>query len=81
MVISVVKNNKLRYNLALQPEFNVAQHESGVNILYSFKYLFNGLGSVHKKSGSENVWVYSLKGTFNIVNFVLPFFFLFLIIN
>jgi hypothetical protein len=52
----------------------VAQHESGINILHSFKVLFNNLGSVQKKSGSDKVWVYSIKGTNNIKNCVLPFF-------
>lgn len=27
-----------------------------------------------KKSGSEKVWIYSIKGTQNIKNYVLPFF-------
>jgi hypothetical protein len=29
---------------------------------------------VHKKSGSDKVWVYSIKGTQNIKKYVLPFF-------
>jgi len=58
----------------LQPEFNITQHESGVNILNNFKLLFNNKGQVHKKSGSENVWVYSLKGRSNLINYIIPFF-------
>lgn len=74
LVVSLVKNSKVTHKLVLQPEFNVAQHENGINILHSFKSLFNGLGSVHKKSGSDKVWVYSLKGTQNLKNLVIPFF-------
>lgn len=74
LVVSLVKNNKIQHGLALQPEFNVVQHENGINILYSFQTLFEGKGSVHKKSGSKDVWVYSLKGTHNLKTLVLPFF-------
>lgn len=74
LVISVVRNNKLKFGFALQPEFNVTQHISGINTLYSYKYLFNGLGSVHKKSGSDNVYVYSIKGISNILTVILPFY-------
>lgn len=74
VVISVVKNDKVTNKVVLQPEFNVAQHESGLNILYSYKAMFGNLGHVVKKSGSLAVWVYSLKGTQNIKNLVLPFF-------
>lgn len=74
LVISVVKNSKVTNGVVLQPEFNVAQHENGINILHSFKSLFGGLGSVQKKSGSAQVWTYSIKGTQNLKNYVLPFF-------
>jgi hypothetical protein len=55
LVVSIAKNAKVTNGLVLQPEFNVAQHENGLNILHSFKVLFENLGSVHKKSGSEKV--------------------------
>lgn len=74
LTISIVKNNKLRWGFALQPEFNVTQHISGLHVLYSFKHLFDNLGSVHKKSGSENVWVYVLKGIYNVKTHALPFY-------
>lgn len=35
--------------MVLQPEFNVAQHESGINILYSYKSMFENFGHVVKK--------------------------------
>lgn len=74
LVVSVVKNNKLKHGLALQPEFNVVQHVNGIDILHSFKVLFGNKGSVHRKSGSNDVWVYSIKGIQNIIELVLPFF-------
>jgi hypothetical protein len=45
-----------------------------LDILNNFKLLFNSKGQVHKKSGSNNVWVYSLKGRSNLINYILPFF-------
>lgn len=74
LVVSTVKNDKVTRGVVLQPEFNVAQHENGLNVLYSLKILFENSGHVVKKSGSEKVWVYTIKGTQNIKNFVLPFF-------
>lgn len=74
LVISIVKNAKLKFKVALQPEFNVVQHTNGLEILHSFKILFGNKGTVSKKSGSDNVLVYSLKGTKNLKNSVLPYF-------
>lgn len=74
LLVSLVKNDKVTHGLRLQPEFNVVQHENGVEILHSFKALFDNKGSVHKKPGSNDVWVYSLKGTLNLKTFILPFF-------
>jgi len=50
-----VKHDKAPHGILLQPEFNVAQHVNGLNILNSFKVLFNNKGQIHKKSGSVNV--------------------------
>jgi len=72
--VSISKNNKVTYGLVLQPEFNVTQIVGGLEILYAFKVIFGDKGNLLKKSGSENVWVYSLKGTQNLIDFVLPFF-------
>lgn len=74
MVVSIVKNDRVSSGISLNPEFNVAQHENGINILYSFKALFENSGNVFQKSGSEKVLVYSLKGTQNIKKYVLPFY-------
>ena len=70
----MTKSDKVNNKILLQPEFNVAQHENGLNILHSYKIMFNNLGQISKKSGSNKVWVYSLKGTNNIKNLVIPFF-------
>jgi len=74
LTVSISVNSKLTYGLAIQPEFNVVQHESGIEILNSFKILFEGSGSVYKKSGSNKVWVYSLKGRTNLIKFIIPFY-------
>ena len=74
LVISVVKTKKAPFGFLLQPEFNVAQHHSGLQILNSFKSLFDQKGQIHKKSGSLNVWVYSLKGIKNLNKFLIPFY-------
>ena len=74
LLASLCKNDRVSNKFVIQPEFNVTQHVNGINILYSYKVLFNNLGTVHKKSGSEKVWVYSLKGIDNIENIVIPFF-------
>jgi hypothetical protein len=50
-----------------------------LQILYAFKFIFGNKGNILKKSGSENVFVYSLKGTQNLLNFVLPFFNIFVV--
>jgi hypothetical protein len=53
----------------------VAQHKNGINILKAFKLLFESKGNILKKSGSVNVWVYSLKGVSNLNKYLIPFFF------
>ena len=49
------------------------QHKNGLDILYSFKELFGNAGSVVQKSGSPDVYVYTLKGYKQIIKYVLPF--------
>jgi LAGLIDADG endonuclease len=74
LTISIIKHDKAPYGILLQPEFNVSQHLNGLKILESFKLLFNNKGQIHKKSGSKNVWVFTLKGINNLNEFILPFF-------
>lgn len=74
LTVSISLNNRVTFGLVLQPEFNVTQIESGIETLYAFKVIFGNKGNILKKSGSDKVWVYSLKGTQNLSNFVLPFF-------
>ena len=35
LLVSIVTNSKVKHGVVLQPEFNVTQHESGLNILNS----------------------------------------------
>ena len=74
LTISIVRHRNSPYGFLLQPEFNVAQHKNGLNILNAFKILFLNKGNILKKSGSENVWVYSLKGVSNLNKYLVPFF-------
>lgn len=62
LTISIIKHDKAPHGILLQPEFNVSQHLNGLIILESFKLLLNNKGQIHKKSGSKNVWVFTLKG-------------------
>ena len=57
LVVSIFfcKKKIVKHGLILQPEFNVVQHVNGIDILYSFKALFDYKGYLHKKSGSDNV--------------------------
>ena len=74
LTISIVKHKKSAYGFLLQPEFNVTQHKNGISILKTFQVLFDNKGNILKKSGSENVWVYSLKGITNLNKYLIPFF-------
>ena len=70
--VSISINKNFKYGINIQPVFNVSQHKNGLEILNSFKYLFQG-GSVVEKSGSPDVFVYTLKGYKQIIELVLPF--------
>jgi hypothetical protein len=80
LTISIVKSDKAPLGIYLQPEFNVSQYINGIKILNSFKNIFNNKGQVNKKSGSPNVWVYSLKGTSNLINYLIPFYLKYVVI-
>lgn len=70
--VSISINKNFKYGINIQPVFNVTQHKNGLDILYSFKELFNG-GSVVEKSGSPDIFVYTLKGYKQIIKHVIPF--------
>lgn len=70
--VSISISKSFKYGVNLQPVFNVSQHKNGLNILNSFKELF-GTGSVVEKSGSPDIWVYTLKGYKQIIEHVIPF--------
>jgi len=74
--VSVTIHKDFKFGVNIQPVFNVSQHKNGLDILYSFKELFEGSGSIVKKSGSPDIWVgkaYSIKGYKQIIKYVLPF--------
>ena len=70
--VSISINKDFKYGVNIQPVFNVSQHKNGIELLYSFKELFN-CGSVLEKSGSPDVFVYTLKGYKQIIKHVIPF--------
>jgi hypothetical protein len=70
--VSISVNKDFKYGINIQPVFNVSQHKNGLDILYSFKELFNA-GSVVEKSGSPDIFFYTLKGYKQIIKYVIPF--------
>jgi hypothetical protein len=70
--VSVTVNKNFKYGISIKPEFNVTQHKNGIDLLFSFKELFNA-GSVVQKSGSEDVYVYTVKGISIMTDKVIPF--------
>lgn len=70
--VSISIGKEFKYGINIQPVFNVSQHKNGLELLYSFKELFN-CGSVVEKSGSPDVFVYTLKGYKQIIKHVIPF--------
>src|ERR1700742_1664025 len=71
--VSISINKNFKFGVNIQPVFNVSQHKNGLDILYSFKELFEGAGSVVEKSGSPDIFVYTLKGYKQIIKYVIPF--------
>jgi hypothetical protein len=72
MSVTVNIHKDFKYGVNIQPVFNVTQHKNGLDILYSYKELFKE-GSVVQKSGSPDIFVYTLKGYKKIIKEVLPF--------
>jgi LAGLIDADG endonuclease len=74
LTISIIKHNNAPHGILIQPEFNVSQHVNGLSILKSFKVLFKNKGHIHKKPGSKNVWVFTLKGINNLNDYLISFY-------
>jgi len=72
MSVSVTIHKDFKYGVNIQPIFNVTQHKNGLNILNSYKELFNA-GSIVQISGSPDIYVYTLKSYKLIIKLVLPF--------
>jgi hypothetical protein len=71
--VSVTIHKNFKYGVNIQPVFNVSQHKNGLDILYSYKELFGEAGSIVEKSGSTDIYVYTLKGYKQIIKYVIPF--------
>lgn len=74
LVVSLVKNARVTHGLTLQPEFNVVQHENGIDILYSLKTIFEDRGSVHKKVRICRRMSIFTKRNSKLTNFSITFF-------
>jgi len=72
MSVSISIHKNFKYGVNIQPIFNVTQHKNGLSLLKSFKELF-GEGSIVQKSGSPDIYVFTLKGYKKIITKVLPF--------
>jgi len=70
--VSITVNKNFKYGISIKPEFNVTQHKNGRDTLLSFKELF-GAGSVVLKSGSEDIYVYTIKGISIMIEKIIPF--------
>jgi hypothetical protein len=70
--VSVTIDKTFKYGVNIQPVFNVSQHRNGLDILKSFKELFN-CGSIVPKSGSPEIFVYTVKGYKQILEHIIPF--------
>ena len=70
--VSITINKSFKFGVNVQPIFNVTQHENGIEILHAYKNLFKA-GSVLKKSGTDNIFVYTIKGYKNMNNLIIPF--------
>src|SRR5258705_3298678 len=71
--VSVTIHKNFKFSINIQPVFNVSQHKNGENILYSFTELSEGAGSVVDKSGSPDIFAYTIKGYIQIIKSILPF--------
>ncbi len=73
LCISIKKHDSSRFGYVIDPEFSLYQHVSGKPILERSKELFRS-GNVFLKSGSEDVYVYSITSRKVILEKVVPYF-------
>jgi hypothetical protein len=73
LCVSIKKQEHAKFGYLIDPEFFLYQHYSGMPILKAAKDMF-GTGKIFKKSGSENVWVYSIVNRRTIKEKVVPYF-------
>lgn len=71
--VSIKSQPKLKHGFALDPEFFIYQHESGIFLLEAARSYFRA-GSVYKKSGDSNVYVFRINNRQVLKEKVLPFF-------
>lgn len=73
LCISIKKHNSSKFGYIIDPEFFLCQHVSGKPILDRSRELFRS-GNVFLKSGSNDVYVYSITSRKVILEKVIPYF-------
>jgi hypothetical protein len=71
--ISIKKHPTCRFGYLIDPEFSLYQHESGKPILEAAKKFFRS-GNITLKSGSKNVYVYSITSRKVLQERIIPYF-------
>lgn len=73
LTISIKSQPKLKHGVALDPEFFIYQHKSGIFLLEAAKSFFRA-GVVYKKSGESDVYVFRISNRQILKDKVVPFF-------
>lgn len=70
--VSVRLHTETLCKFFVDPQLNIYQHKDRIGLL-QLAYKFFGTGYINKKSGSENVLVYTIRSRRSIVEKVIPF--------
>jgi hypothetical protein len=73
MTVSFKEHSTCKFGFYIDPEVSLTQNVDGIHLLFWAKCYFR-TGRVHLKSGSNNVWVYSMSNRRSILESFIPFF-------
>jgi hypothetical protein len=73
MTVSFKEHSTCKFGFYIDPEASLTQNVDGIHLLFWAKFYFR-TGKVHLKSGSNNVWVYSMSNRRSILENFIPFF-------
>ena len=71
--ISIKNQPKLKFRFALDPEFSIYQHKSGIPILEAAQDYFRS-GRIFRKSGDSDVYVFRINNRQVLKEKIIPFF-------